>query len=338
MAEISRRQFLRFAGLGVLGTATSALAGCNVLKAIPTTNNVASRLATVQAGGAAATPAAVALGSIDQAANTPQAVQQGANTEGTFGKFSINGAPAKVEPKDLPKLANERQNGREIAKGDVEHKNTIGLMTDSGSALGTDFFTAHPGNYKTFDWKSPDIEGGSALVYSGENQKRFTDGKEHGWPLPEWAFSTFYGAGMKLEIPGIEGKSVTLQLNPEKGHAYYVLVTGPRGPRVKDDDQNRTAVVSGYNRAWVQADYFSSGQFFDQQADLKGPDYPGHLEQQMLAVHGEWNGDNNCGADGCTRVTVIMVDSDTGAYTAIRQTGANGKWQLAQTNIVGVKK
>ena len=63
-----------------------------------------------------------------------------------------------------------------------------------------------------------------------------------------------------------------------------------------------------------------SGQFISE-------DY---FEQNVASAQGPGT---SCGADGCHKVSVVIVDTTTGGYTLIKKDGPTAQWKQLKTNI-----
>ncbi len=258
---------------------------------------------------------------------------QGANLKVTGGKTAASETPLKSEvnvPESKTGLASftvETDADGEVdgsilktanepvpAKGDVRHTNTIGL--------GSEHFIAEPGVYTTSDIDSKDIKGGSAYYLSPDVQRPFT-GDDEEFPLIEGGFAMITGAGMDLDV---HGQTLTrLHLEAEKGHSWFVIVRGNTRDYQIDEDPNSKIIATNYNRGYVLGTILPPGQYVSQDYFL----------QNVESAHGQYQSKNsiNCGTDGCSRVSVVLLDASTGAYTVIGQNSVNGPWELRATNI-----
>ena len=247
---------------------------------------------------------------IDEKGDLMEIVEQKAE----FGKFSISGAPKTVEQGAFTIWAS-----REKTPG-VEHVNTIGH--------GTEGWIGEWGVFNTHDPKEPSIKTGSAYLIGPANQDVLEDNREQTLPLHEGAFTEVYAAGMTLKLQR-QGQPVTLVLNEAPGHVWYVILKDVPRDHKPDIDLNVPVKISDFNPGFLQYAMLPPGPVVSQN----------HVLQIVESGHGTYDQEhsNNCGASGCTNVSILMYDQLTGGWAVIRQSATDGLWQSGGTNIKGVK-
>ena len=237
--------------------------------------------------------------------------------------FKITGVPDRVSPTD-PRLRKANENAADqAAKGDVVHENI--------TLLGTEYFTANPGvrtishlgerdgkwSQEQYDLDLKQIRDGAAYELAEDKQHLFTTGlPEYFGPL-EGGFAMYTAASMQLTF-GSEKKPINVQLGAEENHGWIVVIKGQQRDYVTPQDLNLQVKVQDYNPGFTLGTRLPGGQFVSK-------DY---LEQNVASMQG-----TNCGADGCFKVSVLMIDATTGAYTVIEKDGPTATWKQYKTNI-----
>jgi hypothetical protein len=112
--------------------------------------------------------------------------------------------------------------------------------------------------------------------------------------VPEGAF-TYLSLGQgKITIDGY-----TLDLPYEKGHNYLVVIRGRIDDGIVDTDRNMTAEVTNFVPGHAIWSHMPKGAYVSKDWFL----------QQLVASTTESY--TNCGALGCSHVTVVLLDIDT---------------------------
>ena len=133
----------------------------------------------------------------------------------------------------------------------------------------------------------------------------------------EGAFLWATGAYMTVEVG-----PYTIRVNSpgnECNHNWFVIVRGLFADGLQDSDRNTTAHFSEYVAGHTQVMLYPEGAFISE----------GNFLQVAGASH---TGDRNCGAEGTSGLSVLMLDLNTGAYTVLFQEQLDAQWQLVAEN------
>jgi hypothetical protein len=228
-------------------------------------------------------------------------------------EFAISGVPESVKSSDIIHwTGNETEEGQKT-KGDVIHKNTIGLNTEG--------FLAEPG-VRTFsdreDIGSGD-DGKSVWLTSEHRQKLVTD--PSAWPLNEDGFAMITTAQAQVEFNGI-----IAQFGRIENNGWLILVRGLPRHNEQNTDANIPMKISNFDEGFTDATMLPPGQYVSQE----------YLEQNSDAIHGTYGKKqepSGLGVDGARYATVAMIDAKTGAYTVVQHDSQTGQWTLIATNI-----
>ena len=219
------------------------------------------------------------------------------------------------------------RNRLDIAKGTFE--NTIGLGTESFIAepgtllVGPDFWFDENRPTGEIDQKLEDAHG-HIEYYSAVNTSLFETEGPSFFNVPEGGYMVASGSQMTIKVEGYE-----INLEGREGHNWLAVVRGRHADGERDSDLNQMAEFTDYVPGHTVAFRYPAGE-----AGFTGGFVSeGQFKQLVETSH---NGQTNCGAEGCSEVSVILFDMNTGAFSVITQIGPNAPWTLVATNIAGV--
>jgi len=253
--------------------------------------------------------------------------------------ISIKGVPEQVPTSTLATELTVANDAISI-KGVPEQVSSSSLDIAKGpftnvTGLGTESFIAEPGtllvgpDYR-FDEagitlgeidNSVKASKGHVEYFSPVNQQVFeTDGPSYS-NLPEGGYMFASAGQMNVAVNGID-----IELPAREGHNYFLVVRGLHADGLQDSDLNNTAKFTDYVPGHIEVERYPAGN----PGHTGGFISEGQFGQKADASH---SGDTNCGAEGCSELTAVFVDANTGAYTIIdRKNGS--PWQQVATNIV----
>jgi hypothetical protein len=304
--EITRRDFLKFAGAS-LGAAV--LAGCGgksndelqavygkdgkVIGYVDSTN----QLHLIN-------PSAPEAGGVKATATAeptkPIATETPKSWEITGDLFAASGIPQSVDVRNV-----------DVAKG--VFKNTIGK--------GTEAWLAEPGKLLVGPDFPQDIinqAGGAIERISPVNQQVFFQEGPSYFNLPEGGFNLGTTAGVKITV----GDAI-IKLNPQEGHNWMFVLRGLYADGKQDSDRNIRVKFEDYVAGHIQVMRYPgkpNGGFISEK----------QFEQIAETSHQE---ETNCGAEGCSRLSVFFYDANTGATAIITQEGLNNHWKSVWANF-----
>lgn len=291
--EINRRDFLKMMGGAALGL---AVGGCKPKLPETSQNSISEPTSELIATTGSiptetVTPTPVRLAQTPKPENTVVAE----NTITEKG-FKLAGIPETI------------RSGHQVLIAENDFANTIGLGTES--------WLAEPGVILVgpdFDNKIIQESGGHIEYLNPTNQQVF-EGPEAYFNIPEGGFMIASGASMTIALP--ENKSITLE--GQEGHNWFAIVRGLFADSKQDSDRNITAHFTDYVPGHTLSMRYPKGAFISEE----------HFEQIADKAH---QGNTNCGAEGCSRVSVFFLDLNTEACTII--TREQGKrWQQLFSN------
>ena len=302
--KVSRREFLKFAGVVLAAGATGVLGyvlGEGNRATEPTSTLTPTPEPTItQTPTSTPTPESTATTEPISRLNEPVVNQ--------YEGLTIEGVPDQISPTQLRKWANEPQ----PAPGDVGHINTIGLNTEG--------WLAEPG-VLTANSQQDCGNNPSCWELTPGRQQILTNPDGSVWPLNEDGFALISGATMDFEVNGI-----SVHLPRLENHGWLVVIKGMGSDGQIGTDNNLSVKISKYDPGFTLVTMLPPGQFVSE----------GYFLQNAAAAQGNYDGNRDpsgCGRDGCRRVSAFFVDVETGAYTVITRDNPDGRWQPVATNI-----
>lgn len=211
--------------------------------------------------------------------------------------WSIDGLPTSVDANNVL-----------VATGIF--KNTLGNGSQS--------WVAEPGtklvgpDYPADKAKS---EGGSTEYISPINQKLIDHpGEDFHVNEDRLTFCSFGSAD--LEVNGVR-----MKFDYRPGHDWFLVIRGLFPDGMQDSDRNHTIVFHDVVGAHAQCmSYPGNGGGFISE---------GNFEQVSAKSH---TNHMNCGAEGCSGLTAVFVDLNTGAYSIMTQSNLEKPWLPVASN------
>jgi hypothetical protein len=253
--------------------------------------------ATVTQGAGGETPTPKATGE----ATKPIDTETPTDWEITGDLFAVRNIPSSVDVRNV-----------DVAKG--VFKNTIGK--------GTEAWFAEPGKLLVgpdFPQEIIDKAGGAIERFNQVNQTVFENKGPSYFNLPEGGFVLGAGNVMRVKI----GDTVVIKLEGAPGHNWMLVVRGRYSDGKPDSDLNIQMEFDEYIPGHIMVMRYPgkpNGGFISEE----------QFKQIAQTSHTEGT---NCGADGCSVLSVFMYDVNTGAAAVIKQFGANGPWQPVWANF-----
>lgn len=211
--------------------------------------------------------------------------------------WSIDGLPTKVDSKDV------------LVATDM-FKNTIGFGSES--------WIAEPGTKLVgpdYPADKAKAEGGSTEYISPINQE-LIDSNGENFHLNEDRINFCSFGAAKLEVNGVQ---MSFDYNP--GHDWFLVVRGLFPDGKQDTDRNHTILFQDVVGSHAQCmSYPGNGGGFISE---------GNFEQVAELSH---KNHMNCGAEGCSGLTTVFVDLNTGAYSIINQANLDQPWKFVSSN------
>lgn len=281
--KIDRRGFLR--GTTVIGGALVAqsITGCGLFR--PGVDQSKEQAATATPTVAASRPTEVAVPAIEK------------------DGVSISGVPEKIDPSNIV----------DVAKGSF--KNTIGLGTEAfiaepgGLLVGPDFGSKsakNPFGENPAGWDAMYDSGGNIKPFSPVSQEVLRYGGPAFQNLPEGGF-VFASAGQMTAKVG----KATFEFKAELGKNYFFIVRGRYADGKQDSDLNETIEFTNYKPGHALVDMYESRDKTNTAFISEG--------QFLQMARTSHSGGTNCGAEGCSKLTVVFFDVNTKAVTIIKQ-------------------
>lgn len=185
---------------------------------------------------------------------------------------------------------------------DSSYKNTVGFNTHR--------WVAEPG-VLTADSIQDCADNPSCWHISPDRQYVLTDRVGEGTSVREDAWTLVSGARGTFELG-----SVKIQLDAREDHVWMVLV---RGLNPGPGDRNVPMWVSDFDPGFTLVTHLPVGARVS--------------ERYFLANVNHALSKGNCGRDGCTHVSALMLDVNNGAWVIITRSRTTS-WSLVATNLV----
>jgi hypothetical protein len=119
---------------------------------------------------------------------------------------------------------------------------------------------------------------------------------------------------MRVEVAEFE-----IQLDGHEGHNWFLVIRGLFPDGKQDSDRNTTATFTAYVPGHAQTMMMPPGAFISE----------GQLEQTAELSH---TAGTNCGKEGCSELSVFMLDLNTGAWNVIHQRQLSAPWGWVNSN------
>jgi hypothetical protein len=216
--------------------------------------------------------------------------------------FSISGAPGSVGLSVVLRAQGADGNGNVF-------DNILGLgsemmLAEPGSILmGPDFDDAGMVNESPhMDWISP------------ITQFTLTDPVEENANAAEGAFLWFTGATVDARV-----RDFHIVLEGKEGHNWFLMVRGLFADGLQDSDRNSTVTLTEYVAGHAQVMLYPPGAYISE-------------ENFMQVAETSHTSSRNCGNEGCSELSVMMLDLNTGAWVVIFQPQLDADWEFVDSN------
>ncbi len=263
-----------------------------------------------------------------QASNTPAKGQLPPTKEGADNRqFQTTATPIPASPTPMPTAQPQLTPGSyslagfptsvpysvvDTAKGGFT--NTLGLFTEG--------WFAEPGKMLVgpdFDPALIKASNGAIEYANPTNQSVFETVGPSFFNCGEGGFVGSAAGQMTMEL----GDKVA-QLNGGPGHEWLAYWRCPNSDGLIDTDFNGTVKFTGYTPGHIEAHRYPGnpgGGFISE----------GNFNQVTALSH---SGGTDCGANGCSRLSVFLADANTGAWVVLTKDSPTAQWRLVATNIV----
>ena len=187
-------------------------------------------------------------------------------------------------------------------------ENSIGLgsqmmLAEPGSVLVGPDFQDHQmvAREPSIDWISPITQFTLSAPQEDAN-------------AAEGAFLWFTGATVTAEV-----RDFTVRLEGSRGHNWFLMIRGLFPDGKQDADRNSTVAFSDYVAGHAQVMLYPTGAFISE----------GNFLQVAELSHRDAR---NCGNEGCSGLSVFMLDLNTGAWLVLHQPQVNAPWEFVDSN------
>lgn len=219
----------------------------------------------------------------------------------------------------------DRATNVDIARG--EFRNTLGLGTEAvlaepgGLLVGPDFFDRQGDNPLGQNSRGADTmyeSKGHIKPFSAVTQEVVRWPGEAWQNLPEGGFVFFSAGQMTVEIVGADGNVRARFEMPHKGgnHNYFFIARGlyPEGtPLTQDSDRNLRVRITQYVPGHTELEMYEAGNNTNTAFISEG--------QFLQKARMSQRSGTNCGAGGCSKLTAVMFDTNTGAFAVVEHSG-----------------
>jgi len=325
---INRRGFLRMAGLTTLGFLLNACDKRKKEGGLPTPSITATEKLPPTATEQPTATATAATRATEQ----PTATATPESNKVAIGRITLTNIPEEVD-----------ENIVDIAKGEFENKTNVAphIFAEPGGLLvGPDFGYTNEGSpwgNNPDGWKTMYESGGSIQPISPVSQEVIRWSGTAYQNLPEGGFVFFSGGKMTVEL----GETAIEMPDKGPGHNYFFVARGLYPDGKQDTDRNIQVKITDYIPGHTEISEYQSRDktnlaFISEE----------HFLQKVATSH---SGGTNCGAEGCSSLTLVALDTNTGALEiynhnqqetknleeAMAEAGKN--WQLVYSNYREVK-
>ncbi len=218
------------------------------------------------------------------------------------GKFGIVGVPA---------TATNQLTANGVDTYGNTFTNTIGL--------GSEMMIAEPGSLLVGpdEPESKVIPGKGNIEYISPINQQMLGTETFSTNTAEGAFTWATGSSMTIQV-----RDVTLRVESLPNacsNNWFVMIRGLFPDGKQDSDLNSTTKFSNYIPGHTQVMWYPEGAFISE----------GNFKQVAELSHKDGR---NCGAEGTSGLSVLMLDLNTHAYTVLFQANTGQPWQLIAKN------
>ena len=186
--------------------------------------------------------------------------------------------------------------------------NTIGLGTES--------WIAEPGSALVgpeFPQSEIDPSGGALERISPINQELIDEPGEN-FHLNEGRIDVCSFGSATIEFNGVSG-----EFEYSEGHSWIIIIRGLFADGKQDSDRNHTIHFQEVVGSHAQCMSYPGGGFMSE----------GNFKQITSLSH---TNAGSCGFEGCSKLTVVFVDLNTGALTVVKQANLGLPWEFELSN------
>lgn len=241
-----------------------------------------------------------------------------------FGGIEVIGVPDSVA-----------KNTVDYAKGVFENKTGVApfiFAEPGGLHVGPDFGSGsalNPWGRNPAGWDAMYNSGGSIQPFSPVTQEVIRWSGEAYQNLPEGGFMWMSTGQARVRIGDTE-----IFMPHMPGHNYFFAARGIYPDGKQDSDLNGTAVITDYKPGHTLVEMYESRL----ETNLAFISEEGGLVQRAATSHVT---NTNCGAEGCSDLTVVTFDANTKAlgvwkHTQVRSTNMPQVLSLAEKNWIEV--
>lgn len=220
----------------------------------------------------------------------------------------------------------------DVAKGDFKNETGVAphMFADKGGLhVGPDFgYTGdkNPWGLNAKGWEAMYESEGSIQPFSPVTQEVVRWNPPAHQNLPEGGFVFFTGGQMTVTTDN--RAQIDIEMPYKKGHNYIFVARGYYPDGNQDEDRNETLLVTGYKPGHLQLRMYPS-RLKSNLAFVS----EGQMVQEVVTSHLTGT---NCGAEGCSQLTLVGVDINTGAcqiwrHQQVRTTDLNEAVKAAKT-------
>ena len=216
----------------------------------------------------------------------------------------------------------------DVARG--VFRNTIGLGSEMvlaepgalhvGSDFESDATRQNPYGANPDGWGTMYSSNGHIDAFSPVNQEVITSEEPFYWNLPEGGFVFFSGGRGTIEIGfwdenGEWVSERSLNLEAREGHNWHVIIRGLYPDGEQNSDRNRTLRITGVVPGHAIVESYDGG--FNSESGQSENDAFLSEEDYLQRAQTSHSAGTNCGAEGCSDLTLVAADHNTGALATL---------------------
>ncbi len=219
----------------------------------------------------------------------------------TTSTFSVTGAPERVDAANVLR---------------AQGKDAYGNVFANATGLGLEMMFAEPGSMLVgpdFDPNKVKSSGGQIEWISPITQQMLGT-QTFDTNTAEGAFTWASGSRMTVKVD-----DYTIKVDGNGCENWFVVIRGLFADGKQDSDRNSTTHFSGYVPGHTQVMWYPQGAFISE----------GNFFQVSELSH---TGGRNCGAEGASKLSVLTLDLNTGAYAVATQANLGQPWKAVESN------
>ncbi len=275
------------------------LTSCGVVPNTSATQAVPTQTEIVIAPPVVPTDAATEIVSPTEAPATSTTVNEFNNV----AEWTIEGSKDLVDPSVVSQ-----------ANGD----DAFGNHFDNAVGLGSQMIIAEPGTLLVGPGFDPAImaESDGRIDWISPITQQMLGTETFSTNTAEGAFTWATGAKMTVKVRDF---TITVNSGEACSNNWFVMIRGLFADGQQDSDRNSTTHFSNYVAGHTQVMWYPAGAYISEENFLQ------------VAELSHTDG-RNCGKEGTSGLSVLMLDLNTGAYTILYQANLNEPWQFIASN------